>query len=75
MALRLPLCLFNRHAPHRNRVKWDGLNFVGPCRYCKRAIRKEHHGSWRKDWLMESGGKPLALSAPAFKTHDETQRD
>jgi hypothetical protein len=52
MALRLPLCLFNRHAPSRHRVKWDGLNFVGSCRYCKRQIRKEARGGWRKDWMV-----------------------
>jgi hypothetical protein len=64
MALRLPLCLFNRHAPTRNRVKWDGLNFVGTCRFCKKAIRKQHHGSWRKDWMESSGHHQSRLDTP-----------
>lgn len=51
MAWRLPLCLFNRHTPLRKRVKWDGLNFVGTCRFCKHPIRKQHHGGWQKDWI------------------------
>jgi hypothetical protein len=56
MTLRVPLCLFNRHAPLRHRVKWDGLNFVGKCRFCKRPIRKQDHGAWRKEWMEP--GKP-----------------
>ena len=54
MALRLPLCLFNRHVPNRHRVKWDGLNFVGTCRYCKRPIRKEEHKGWLKDQMQSA---------------------
>lgn len=66
MALRLPLCLFNRHAPTRNRVKWDGLNFVGTCRFCKRTIRKQHHGGWHKDWMEADSHKSGPLPpAPA----------
>lgn len=66
MKIRFPLCLFNRHAPQRNRVKWDGLNFVGHCRFCKRDIRKKHYGSWHKDWLADrSSNKPLFLPSPA----------
>jgi hypothetical protein len=57
MALRFPLCLFNRHAPLRARVKWDGLNFVGTCRFCKRDIRKQHHGGWQKEWMDAASGK------------------
>jgi len=53
MALRLPLCLFNRHAPYRHRVKWDGLNFVGICRFCKRPIRKRERGSWNREWMTQ----------------------
>lgn len=65
MILRLPLCLFNRHAPVRTRVKWDGWTFVGRCRFCKRVVRKEHRGKWRKDWMTGKGSdKILALPAP-----------
>lgn len=53
MKLDLPLCLFNRHAPRRSRVKWDGLNFVGACRFCKKPIRRMDKGRWIKD-EMES---------------------
>ena len=49
MALRLPLCLFNRHAPRRNKVRWDGLNFVGTCRFCSKPIRKVNEKIWRRD--------------------------
>ena len=49
MALRLPLCLFNRHSPRRSKVKWDGLNFVGSCRFCDAPIRKVNDKVWRKD--------------------------
>lgn len=75
MALRLPLCLFNRHAPNRNRVKWDGLNYIGTCRFCKRTIRKQHHGNWRKDWLSEDGGKTLNLPAPTVSVLDQNQAE
>lgn len=54
MALRLPLCLFNRHTPNRHRVKWDGLNFVGTCRFCKSPIRKVEHRGWRKEWMVNA---------------------
>ncbi|NOW44772.1 hypothetical protein FHW96_000918 [Novosphingobium sp. SG751A] len=53
MKLDLPLCLFNRHAPRRSRVKWDGLNFVGACRFCKKPIRRMDKGRWVQD-QMES---------------------
>jgi len=51
--MRLPfgLCLFNRHHPTRNRVKWDGFNFVGTCRHCGKPIRRLEHGGWRKEWM------------------------
>ena len=49
MDLRLPLCLFNRHSPRRSRVKWDGLNFVGYCRFCGKRIRKYDDKVWQKD--------------------------
>ncbi|HZU63652.1 MAG TPA: hypothetical protein VFF98_08210 [Novosphingobium sp.] len=55
MALRLPLCLFNRHAPDRNRVKWDGLHFIGKCRFCGKPIRRRDKGRWEKDWLTDTG--------------------
>jgi hypothetical protein len=76
MVLRLPLCLFNRHDPVRTRVKWDGYNFVGRCRFCKRDVRKEHHGTWRKDWMTnESSGKILALPRPSLPTQENGQAD
>ena len=53
--MRLPfgLCLFNRHHPTRNRVKWDGFNFVGTCRHCGKPIRWLEHGGWRKEWMEQ----------------------
>ena len=76
MALRLPLCLFNRHAPTHNRVKWDGFNFVSTCRYCAQPIRRKEKGQWRKEWLAEQphraalGHDALGHEAPA---HEEGQ--
>ena len=49
MALRLPLCVFNRHSPRRSKVRWDGLNYVGRCRYCGQTIRKIDDKVWRKE--------------------------
>jgi hypothetical protein len=54
MKLALPLCLFNRHSPRRNRVKWDGLHFVGPCRFCDKPVRRLDKGRWVKDWMEEA---------------------
>mgnify|MGYP007091127973 CR=1 FL=1 len=49
MDIRRVFCLFNRHMPRRSKVKWDGLNFVGPCRFCGTPIRKLDDKKWRKD--------------------------
>ncbi|HWU02739.1 MAG TPA: hypothetical protein VN222_08385 [Novosphingobium sp.] len=65
MRIPSPLCLFNRHAPHRNRVKWDGLNFVGTCRHCGKPIRRKAHGGWRSDWHLSTAEKPLFLPKPS----------
>ncbi len=51
MNLLFPLCWFNRHSPKRSRVKWDGLNFVGICRNCKKPIRRRDKGRWEKEWM------------------------
>ena len=51
MRIRLPLCLFNRHAPVRNRAKWDGLSFVSTCKWCDTRIRRNPDGRWMKDWV------------------------
>ncbi len=49
--IRLPLCLFNRHAPVRSRARWDGLSFVSTCRWCHAHIRRDPDGRWMKDWV------------------------
>lgn len=49
----IPLCLFGRHTPRRNKVKWDGLHFVGACRHCGTALRRKDHGGWVKDWMSQ----------------------
>jgi hypothetical protein len=70
MALRIPLCIFNRHIPVRKRVKWDGLHFVGQCRMCGRPICKHENGSWRKEagrWKRrDAQGVPNVLAAPTL---------
>ena len=41
------LCLFNRHRPDRNRVKWDGKDYIATCRSCGRPIRRIRHKQWQ----------------------------
>jgi len=60
MIFRLSLCLINRHAPKRHRVKWDGLHFVGTCRHCHKAIRRQDQGGWRADWMASEPAMPPA---------------
>lgn len=58
----LPLCLFNRHAPYRQFVKWDGLNFVGQCKHCGEAIRRKEHRVWLKEWREDAiVAKPVGI--------------
>jgi hypothetical protein len=72
MALNLPLCIFNRHTPNRHRVKWDGLNFVGTCRFCKSPIRKIDRRGWRKEWMSDAHlAGPLVGKPPAAEQHQE----
>ena len=54
MKLGIPLCWFNRHTPNRNRVKWDGVSFVGTCRFCGDKVRRREKGSWVKDWTEQA---------------------
>jgi len=58
--LSLPLCVFNRHDPYRQFVKWDGLNFVGECRHCGAQIRRKEHRVWHKDWIADSAADERA---------------
>ena len=50
LADALPLCMFNRHSPYRQFVKWDGLNFVGECKHCGEHIRRKEHKVWLREW-------------------------
>lgn len=54
MKLGIPLCWFDRHTPNRNRVKWDGVSFVGACRFCGAKVRRREKGSWVKDWTEQA---------------------
>ena len=58
--LRLPLCLLNRHAPRRSKVRWDGFNFVGNCRSCGARIRRREGGGWQRDWRRDPAETPAA---------------
>jgi hypothetical protein len=51
MKLGIPLCWFNKHVPKRNRVKWDGISFIGHCRFCGAQVRRREKGGWVKDWV------------------------
>lgn len=43
------LCMFNRHRPRRDRIQWDGLNYIAACRHCAGPIRRQTRGGWRMD--------------------------
>jgi hypothetical protein len=47
---RIPLCWFDRHAPDRDAVEWDGYDYVGNCRHCRTTIRRRGRKDWKKDW-------------------------
>ncbi|HMO67186.1 MAG TPA: hypothetical protein PKE25_00705 [Novosphingobium sp.] len=51
--LYLPLCLFNRHGPKHGTVDWDGANYVAPCRYCGKPIRRKSRRTWLRDWMED----------------------
>jgi hypothetical protein len=59
--LDLPLCWFNRHAPIRDRAKWDGTHFVSKCRFCGTAIRRRTTRQWHKDWKPDHTNHPAWL--------------
>ncbi|WP_226018581.1 hypothetical protein [Novosphingobium sp. FKTRR1] len=40
------LCMFNRHRPDRDRVRWTGLNYVADCKVCHQRIRRISKGRW-----------------------------
>jgi hypothetical protein len=48
MALRIPLCLFNRHRPLSGSVAWDGEGYVGTCQHCSKPILRERRNLWRR---------------------------
>ncbi|MBC2667070.1 hypothetical protein H7F51_16245 [Novosphingobium flavum] len=41
-----PLCWFNRHAPVRERSKWNGRHYVSLCRHCGQPIHRRERGVW-----------------------------
>ncbi|MCW1382009.1 hypothetical protein OLX02_04165 [Novosphingobium sp. KCTC 2891] len=41
------LCLFNRHRPRRDRIEWDGFNYISDCRHCEATVRRQPRGGWR----------------------------
>lgn len=43
----LPLCWFNRHAPDRRQIRWDGYQYVSNCRYCGKRIFRQAPKTWR----------------------------
>ena len=48
MALKIPLCLFNRHRPLSGSVSWDGTGYVGTCQHCGKPILRERRHVWRQ---------------------------
>lgn len=46
--MRIPLCLFDRHAPVREDAHWNGKNYTGTCRHCGRDIVRRSRGVWKK---------------------------
>lgn len=41
-------CLVNHHRPVRGEVVWNGVAYVGKCKYCGTHIRRLENGGWRK---------------------------
>ncbi|VWX53467.1 conserved hypothetical protein [Novosphingobium sp. 9U] len=64
MVLKRILCLFNKHTPKRSTTQWDGVNYVGDCRHCRRRIRRFSRGNWKTDQRIASAAAPIQSVAP-----------
>ena len=42
------ICYLGRHQPKRREVHWDGLSYIGKCKYCGKDIERVAHRNWRK---------------------------
>lgn len=42
------LCLFNRHRPLRDKIEWNGMTYIGTCKYCGAEIQRLDKGGWRR---------------------------
>lgn len=62
--MQLPLCIFNRHTPVRNRTKWDGLHYISTCHFCGKPIRRLDKKRWKLEWL-DAEGRSLSASSGA----------
>ena len=47
MRLKMPICFMDHHRPDRQKVRWDGLSYLGTCWLCKKPIRRDSSGRWR----------------------------
>ncbi|MEO0031528.1 MAG: hypothetical protein RIS94_1286 [Pseudomonadota bacterium] len=47
MVLARLACLFDRHRPLREGVRWNGTHYVAGCRHCGKAIQRQTHCGWR----------------------------
>lgn len=49
MSLMSPInCYLGRHEPKRRKVRWNGLTYVGECKYCGKEIERVSHRNWRE---------------------------
>lgn len=48
------LCLMNRHRPVRDKIEWNGLTYVGVCKYCGSDILRLDKGGWRRRKLTKA---------------------
>lgn len=46
--LQTMFCRFNRHAPDRDSVHWDGTHYAAICSLCSRTIRRHAHRVWKE---------------------------
>lgn len=47
------MCLLNRHTVNRNRVKWDGLNYLGSCSHCGKSVTRMRKHVWKADPVQQ----------------------
>jgi hypothetical protein len=54
MSLMSPIqCYLGKHEPDRRKARWNGLTYVGECKYCGKGIERVSHRNWRERGAAE----------------------